>query len=664
MSERFHKVFDAYGKALKSLDQCQSQSLIAFYEALAQLERSPLRPVDFPQGESLEKLPSVLKSLVQQASPAFTLQKPWSEMLKPLKEFQEWCLNTANGLPEAMFLASQAGLWCAIIETRKYRPAELIIHLSPTLDLKICEEGIINNKVHAEKLPLAITNIGGQYAYETKLLWKSQGSRLLSAPLNEVYIKRIAPGETRIEEIPVSPQYALGTENVIARAEYIDLSESGTSSPKKFEMPRLGRNLSPELLNPYIFSDPIALDSKDLLFGNEKHMRSVLDIQSGIIEHLAHAQSQTTQQIFAVCGLKRSGKTSILRQIETELLTHPKCLPVYIDLHAWEYVLSQCHSDMDGQNLWYEMADSIIAAVQESGKDAEVYQTIDMLEESIRAFQESERMSVEDFEQILLKSYELTNKQHIFLLDDLNSWIESKAFAEDAKMLLWELTRLVACQGGAIVIAYEWSEQIDNKLNIERNFPHVYRVSLLNRDDTDRLAKLNGAVYTELALEFIWLITGGWPGLLQYLLFYLTDFKNRNRRAGHPMLITVEDVKKVVSRLIDLKDQNRFIGYLLSSFTPKEIELLRFLITDGHIREASSEISGVIKEQNLGFRFEDARDKDFPNAEFASLITKHIFEPNDPRGCDLGDAESQLERYRLRVGLLSYMNVLDLYRKG
>jgi hypothetical protein len=158
--------------------------------------------------------------------------------------------------------------------------------------------------------------------------------------------------------------------------------------------------------------------------------------------------------------------------------------------------------------------------------------------------------------------------------------------------------------------------------------------------------------FSGLAIDILWRLSGGWPGLVQLLCYEVIEIL---RRDGKSIVADVGVVKKASGNIIQSPDYKDLLAYLLGSLTINEFLLLGWLVNSGRIQLETSEILGIRSDTSLGYRIELHTSDQGPfecpedmSKELWNLKEKEIIE-------DLGGRTAA--RLRLRVGLLVNKNL-------
>jgi len=404
--------------------------------------------------------------------------------------------------------------------------------------------------------------------------------------------------------------------------------------------------------NPYTPNKPLVSEwqIKNLMQG--KHDKVAKKIMSDLKIH--------ESKVHFIRGLNRSGKTSILLELKYLINKEKSYLPIYIDFYTWWSIILKKNLTIDIEGLLYELANS--ASQEAYLLDLDTTSVDNYLKE----FEEEMCMSYQDFKVFIKRLSEISSKKYyiVFLLDELDWWIRDIGKMQDVThKLVSYMSGLIQEGFCSVVVATMWSNQewkrklLDSKVLL---IPNV--IEFFEREDIEKLSYVNVVsnkthlFYTPLSIEFIWRISGGWPGIVQ-LIFYRIIEKLKVEESSDG-IIDIGLVRKVVEEIINSEDNRPFVVYHLKSLEISEIKFLKQLVILDLIRKNSGEINQIRKSKGEGFILleldaSQIKQKDI-NAILTSLESKQILEPIGKESI----------RFRLRVGLLSYLVVLSLHEGG
>lgn len=620
---------------------------------------------------SLNSLPQPARELMAQARRAFDLRQRESDMQRRLKELIRFCDSKKNhALPGAYLLRNEAKRW---LEYLKYfqaanKSVSLRIHLSPSLDLPQELSQTWNSETGEVSLDLdlALINDGQLPITYVAMLFASNGkfkliikdtrdATLSSDGLRLIELKSVIEvGESRVVRLCL--KHTEETE-VNLRARYKCFPDPDRPNPESFFSFKLTAPMALDKnawRNPYIPDVPLTIEWhwKELMKG--EHRRSIADIVKDL-------QNLKVGRVYVIRGVKRTGKTSMLYCLQEEIRRTPGGFPVYIDVYSWQMALREKGAKIDGENLLYKLADAALAEAEY----AEPKLAQEHKEKFTAALHEcAYRMRYEQIEAFVGElTIALNNACVVFFLDELDSWIEAQEFEKDAQNLLEQIRRLAINLRGrfAAIISHDWQGQNwQRAYNNAKLTPSLWhRVKFLERTDVEALCALTSPLpYTETAMEFIWRATGGWPGLVQFVLYRLVEaaWRSTDSNGDGKFLVDITMAKKVISNILQSADDRPFLTYFFKSFDDDEIKVLQTLSAAQLIRKDSYQIESVRRSREEAFVYagelpEEMSARVFENA-LASLYGKQIIEA-------VGEGHHQC---KLRVGLLAYPGALKLRR--
>lgn len=623
--------------------------------------------------ETNSKVPKSAQKFVGEAQYAFDLRQRQSDLQSSLKKLIRSCDSEKNRhLPGARLLRNEADRWLEYLKhfQAANKSASLRIHLSPALDLPQelsqtwhSETGEVNldlDLVLINDGQLPITSIAMLFPSngDFQLTIKESGDAALSSDgLRLIELRSVIEvGESRVIKLCLKHTEEA---KVDIRARYKcfpDPDRPNRESSFSFRLTAPAAIDKNALRNPYIPDVPLTIEWhwQELMKGG--HQRLIADIAKDL-------QNTTAGRVYVIRGVKRTGKTSTLRCLLERMRRTPGYFPVYIDIYSWQLALREKGARIDGENLLYELADSALTEAEY----AEPKLAEEPKQKLSADLQESAcRMRYEQFEAFIRElSIALNNACVVFILDELDSWIEAREFEKDAQNLLEQMRRLAINMGerSAVIISHDWQgHNWQRTYNLAKLTPILLRrVDFLERADIKALCALTSPLpYTEVAIEFIWRATGGWPGLVQFVLYRLIEeaWRAIDINGDRKFLVDITITKKVISNILQSADDRPFLTYFLKSFDADEIKVLQTLAAAQLVRKDSYQIAGVRRSREEAFVYEGElpdeiiSSRAFENA-LASLYSKQIIE-------SVGEDHQGHHQCKLRVGLLAYPGALKL----
>jgi len=667
-------------------------SVVQFYALLNLLHTQGfLCKVDF--APVLQNWPTNLvhlKQLIKFTEQAFTLRETTPEMLQPLKQLEELCSDDRyRYLSEARLLKHEARRWLNYVELLRegtLRSAQIKLILSPDLNLAKKEEEETSTSGRYVKLPVILLNEGGMPAEEVELFIEHENASIIRIttmhdPASS--IEKLHDGNYRVkwpfvvdagqsEIVFIELNYFQGS-RIKFRTEFIDYLWRAKKQSHKYVSDFLEINLPiPEhtkfsgFHNPYIHDFPLASaeDWNELMKGHQR------DLVNEIIKTLDKKRDRG--YVYFIRGLKRIGKSSVLYQLRRQLKENASHIPVYVDFYLWRHNVQNHTKDkiISGQELFYELA---VAAAKEVNSPKEIKdenKSANTFLESLRDYQEELKvlsMKYYEFSEFLKYLSQGSEKHVVFLFDELDSWLKVKEFAEDAKNLLQHIISLAKTGACSAIFTYEWAnEHLINRFVDEKVLQtNCKPAKFLEKNEIIELFNLSRLPCTEMALEFVWRFTGGWPGLVQVLFHRL--FEELKPYGDRKILVDVGMMKDVANNILTSSDHRAFIKFLLRGFDRIETEVLGLLIQTKAIQAQSTQIKNIQRLRDKSFKIDkwllersDISDHEASGA-FERLLAKQIIEPifNEEKMKDHTGRE--YEFFRLRVGFLSNNRLLKLY---
>lgn len=655
--ERNVKLWEEFSQVSKG-----SSSPAPMYRTLLEFQQAePLKTVDFEAAIKVaptQPLRNILK-LAQNAFPQFltfsSTETPTNLSTEQhLEELIQLCQEHSD-TPEARLLGQKAVTWLEVIKLLEgsSKPPHLKISLSPSLDLESIEEQIKSNKADKKRaeyclidLPLTLTNTGDFPATDIKVSLKlsSQNSTTtgtFTPNSSDNHGKEyklpnmITGGETLAHPIHFD-SWPSGCNKIEIKVTYTSAFQPKDCPPASLTVEIPTPEIIPDKLkvkNPYIPDLPLSLGSELVKGGRKEKVDEFVDTL------------KQERRLLVLHGLKRTGKTSVIFNLEAKL-KQPGYWPIYIAMDRWQRKLQSDSQQMDDENMLYEL---MVTAFLRAGADFE-----EDLDKFLGKFEKDERINYEEFKGYIEPlSKKLSNDKNetghiIFFLDDLEALLVSGNF-RNGQQFLNTMINLVQEKVCSFILAHEWG----NPDWLEKEKPPLrYRTEFLKKEDVDLLARLASPLhYTEMALEYLWRVTGGWPGLVQLALFRLIESVQDEEQKIK--VIDISQVKKTITDITSSQDNRLFIMYFMKSLTDAEIQLLRILEAN-LVDKKTSLITGIQKRPSK---------KEFSSSEFC---LKHITDLHrlltSLKDKQIIELTPQKNRWRLRVGLLAYSEVLNLSR--
>jgi hypothetical protein len=595
---------------------------------------------------------TVLQQLLASAQSAFAHRASKEEIADALEEFiRALSSDEANSLPETGIIISVARRWLRALQ-QESDEALLVLENRTSLDLAQLEEELSEEESARLHLSLSIVNRGISEADHIFLTIQVPPENL------EIRIDRAEPKSAQEWVIPIGEKIRRNArvEKIIpitykgAGGLNLWVKYSSVRRPALFHTSevleiRLAPSSEPaegdDFANPYIPDLPLLSRSQWETLAMGSHPR--------LLENILNDQELPNGRLLVIRGCRRSGKTTLLRRIESELATSSTFLPVYIDLHSWHNELAQRQEPLNDEALLYEFAcvilDVSVALLAESiGFDSIEMDRLSGPRGLLDNVREDMMLSRQSFEDFAISIEEALGRKILLIIDELDWWIHRSAFGGDVETILGSLAAPSARKKSfSALLSHDWTSK-----GWERKSPLTLlprHVRFLRKEDIEKLSNAaQGVHFSGIAIDFIWRVSGGWPGLAQ-LVFYVSLEVLRQKAQG--LVVDVGVVKAAVGVMLESQDYRRLLSYLLGSLTADELKLLKAMAD--LIDLESGEIKEIRFHSVSGYRLEnpaslgEACDCDFQGL-MESLKEKEIIE----------EAGGKSSKLRLRVGLLAY----------
>lgn len=521
----------------------------------------------------------------------------------------------------------------------------------PSLDLSFKEEDFDYDHVDI-KLPVLISNYGEKDAYDVEIKADLQMSnspkidnlstdssrqydnlsidslRHCSFKFGKLKFKNLTESNIKVSGSYRQNENANEIAGVVKHANGIGDSRTiSINSPKK--IPESIKEQLDEEKHPL---QPLVSDDlwKEIAVGD------VDSIVNGIVEMLDSVVS--FGRLGRVTGLRRSGKTTVLKRVQNEIAVKEhdslSYLVVYIDLLSfsenikWEF---DKNSNDQGRTPLNYLWGAIAHQLYEDLRDKEMYEDINP-EEVIKAAKNADEtfpsfsndsfpvLQRNQFVQFINSTKNKTGRKNLLLL-----WDEGDAFLGEPwndkiidKMKM-DLRDFVHNEVYVVLIAhsygeYDWDKEFDDLgPNSElRLTPYV--LNLLSKSQTKKLMKKGGLKYTELGEETMWAFTGGYIPCIHILSDYMIKKIKRGDITRWPLTSAV--VKKAVMGVVQSPPWWNQLDYLRYGWSALE-ELILIVLSEntslpsGIIQGISLKKSNadIIVEQDIKVKVKELADK-------------------------------------------------------
>lgn len=658
-----------------------ASALAEWYEVLANLvSTDPLVPVDFSRVvKKTNDLPKGLQQLVKSAANALGQQHVGGQLSIPEDPLQRWRKSLEeltdltnpegeHGLhPDFARVNEIAHNWLDLIKALKNGAeglAKITIEVTPSLLLNEKEErrqGFIGYNI---TLPVVLSNQGDLPALDVSISCSCGDN---STPSRSEEFLGIPSGQALVYLVPDFP--FTETSTVRLTATYTDVTTRTNSRHVDHFHDLIPPQQSCQLLqNPYVPGSPMPHEwfENQRVFGNhEGIVKEIMSLSDGLKKG----------RVFSIAGFKRSGKTSLMREVQYRLEhDQENLLPVYVDLDDWYHAFLGSSDEIDTESLLYELSYAILEPLQDANETTpDLQEIIQQLEDLIKKeSNQTERLKAPHFKELLKKLRTLTGRFVVFLLDEFDVLLREKKFSEDARHVLVTYLRNLADEGlVSLILAYDFASDHLRQKYLRNWLFHQFDIRHLDESETIKLAKIvvsdgsinpydpyrNPQPYSALALAYIWRVTGGWPGLAQVLLYQIFSSPGRDRSR----IIDVVDVKTIVREQL-LSSNNPALKDLRSALSGQELSALRCLQRAEAIDPATSYIKGVrfqgdgdhnVLLESEVLQSENLSLTDFKQAIYSLKSNQVIDLVNESAGT-----------YRLRVGLFYYDQAIQAIKQG
>ena len=313
-----------------------------------------------------------------------------------------------------------------------------------------------------------------------------------------------------------------------------------------------------EIINPYHGGTP-ASDSR-MFYGRKEDLRSLSEALS--------STTTTANRIILLIGQRRSGKTSLLYQLENQLHPH---IAVHIDLQS--LALS---------NNAAELFSNIALKIQETmlvrGFSSPPLTELHFRENPTQTFDHYLKLCIQQLEGLRL----------ILFLDEFEVFSElirqnrlDENFMHYLRSLMQHRLGVNFLLAGAPHILLHEPNNRSALLNIAQQH-HLSR--LKPQEATDLITKpAHNLLYDPLALEFIHQLTGDQPYLIHLLCEELISYCNKQLKN----YVNTNDIRKIIDKVLERGDNYFWMIWNLASL-PEERLILALLA--GYTGEEQSKI--------------------------------------------------------------------------
>jgi hypothetical protein len=389
-------------------------------------------------------------------------------------------------------------------------------------------------------LEFEITGQGNENARDIRLELESDDQRIFSGQ-KILDLPIMFPGLTVTSKLPISADYPCTTW-VRGHLYYSDRLQADKSIPFSFPVTIFEEKAEfQKIPNPYVAGK--SLGPENQLFIERQDIFEFIDhriLTSG--EH----------HTIALHGLRRTGKTTLLKRIEREGFTHPALKPVYFDMQGVD----------DEKDFYRQLTRAVSPERYPAAKDG------------IASFG--------DFRDFLDDSPTHADGQiPVILMDEFETLQDRVAENRISKAVFSHLRHLMQHEDRLILLfcgAHRIEELSADYWGAFFNTATYCQMNFFSRRDTDFLAQnpvkdyLN---YDQLSLDRLWRLTAGHPYLVQLLCLTLVERLNTREKRNYAL---ANDVDNAAQEIVQ-KGNDQFCPWVWKSADDEEKLVLSALAT-------------------------------------------------------------------------------------
>lgn len=298
---------------------------------------------------------------------------------------------------------------------------------------------------------------------------------------------------------------------------------------------------------PYVIGRP--LTPSDLFIGRE-------DIFKYVFENI---ETPSQHNIILIYGERRTGKTSILYQLEKKLFETGKYLPVILDFQGM--------TDPGDDAFLFDIATTIHDMLEE--KNIKIPKV---------ALSDFEKSPSAYFRNVFIKNtlQQLEGKKLALLVDEFE-YLDERVKEGKSDRDIFGLLRHVMSHGNIRFIfagTYDIAKFAKDYWSKLFNITLLKRVEFLNFQETKELVTIpvkDYFTFDDLALAKIWEVTAGHPFFVQLISRELINKANNEKTR----FITIQSVKDIIQEV--LKAGNIILGYIWDSISLEQKQLLSII---------------------------------------------------------------------------------------
>lgn len=616
-------------------------------------------PVAIENRDSLE-----LQPLLCAAAGAFAIRNSKEDAEEALKTFI-WGIRAPRNrlLPEAQLLIRAANRWLDALRVEDENTL-LSLEIGASLDLSQREEYRCSDGTAKLALSIFIANQGFPTPAEAYVCIETSVN-VSDCLVSEAISPHPRFWKKALQEIPARGARVRDTIMVSYRGygsvkvwiEYSSSQKRGSTSLTEVIETELisstqaaDESLIRDISNPYIPDLPLLTFSQWERLAKGTHRQ--------LSEHLLEDLSIDSGRVVVIRGCRRTGKTSILQHLRTELEHQGDFLPVYIDLYMWFLELKNRDKCVkDGETLYYELVRATFSAIESTFADiendvAEEDPRIERLRRRLDEPSKTRSLQLREFEDFMSAVKDELGRRVLLIIDELDWLVNMDVFAGTAESMLGGLAATSLRRGSfSALLSHDWTSPGWEPRYKEGRWSFLTRrVRFLRRSDVEALARVDERLrVSDMAIDFIWRFTGGWPGLVQLLCYEVIEVV---RRGENGSTIDIVVAKAAARRILDSPDYGKFLSYLLGGLLEDEMEILSWLLTSNLIDLESGEILGLHRDPASGYRLNFPRslttNQRLDESRFSAILLQ-LEEKEIIAELNRGSG-----RTRLLVGLMAY----------
>ena len=614
---------------------------------------------------------SIMRDLLGAARVAFMPRASKGELVDSLKDFQGTLRQSgALSFPEGRLLFGAADHWLQCLQVEPFEAA-LRIQLAVSLDLSQQEEGNTVGVFSTALVPVLITRSGFSPVAEIKLhVQVGEGIELESNDSDQVWPKLLTDIRSGREIAEISYR---GEGLAEVWLEYKPLASSSKVARSNILKVRL---IQPEqsgnpgemaaLQNPYVPDLP--------LFSDRQWETLVMGEHGNLLAELRSSEYLRQGTALIVRGCRRTGKTTLLRRLKMEEEREAGLLVVYVDIYLWFLELSGQDKDdcIDDRALFYEFCRAALIEAEMFAEEMRDRAEIDDEEESlildglqevrdyIEASSTGMKLPPQAFDKAMVDIGGIVKRKILLIIDELDWWINKMLSDGNAEAFLRVLSEMAKRrQAFSVLLSHDltssgWDRRLGQDREKEDAQPFSRRTRFLSRTVLESLASVaEGVAFSSMAIDSIWRISGGWPGLATLIYYEAVEVARSKGVRG----VDVGIVKRAVRNLLEQEDYQKFVSYLLVSISEEELAVLSLLVKSEIIQETTGFIRWLQLQPGDHYMFKppSAIELRFHKVSRLSDLLRSL---KDKEIID--EVEGGHGSMRLRVGLFAYPLIYDL----